>query len=363
MKRASLTGGVVFLLVFLPSLLPAQEVGDQVVLASSNSAGVPVHPGPTDNSYVRWANGTDATVISTDSPRGWLKVESGTSTSWVVRTYVFVLLELGQDEVEDPEAEILSYVVGTWNIEYLKGGKTRGFPDYTYNPPGPTYPPRKQADYQRIASVIKGELQAAILILNEINGREDETTSAELDRLVGILGPNWAYELTESGGQQRVAMLYDERKARREACFEIGVPHEEQNGRDVFEKDPLLCRFTFLAGDGAPMNALVMIGLHLAQGDGRIPAGEMDLLIGGDLNASRYGSSEENFWTGFDQDGFHIEVLAPEDGTEYPGTRLAGRPALSSESDRLPVRLDGFGRSSRRAGAVGGSRQDRPAPR
>ena len=79
------------------------------------------------------------------------------------------------------------------------------------------------AEYQQIASIIQGDLQAAIMILNEINGRSGQTTSVEMDRLIGLRGASWAYDLTASGGQQRVAILYDQQRARRDACFEIGV--------------------------------------------------------------------------------------------------------------------------------------------
>ena len=327
----------------------AQDVGDAVVLESTNPAGVPVHPGPNDNSYVRWANGTLGTVTSTASPRGWLEIQAGARSGWVVGSYVSLLQEPGDDEEEDPGAEILSYVVGTWNLEYLNDGRGRGFPEYTYTPPGPSYGSRTNADYQEIATIIRGTLDAAILILNEINGRNGLQTSVEMDRLIGLLGTDWRYELTASGRSQRVAILYDQRRARRDSCFEIGVPEQRLNSSDIFEKDPLVCQFTFLAPDGTAMNDLIVVGLHLASGqnkrlnhnramevlvdslhraqnDGRIAAGEMDLLVGGDLNASRYDTHLEDFWTDLDQSGFDIETLAPADGTLYPGTRLAGVP-------------------------------------
>lgn len=56
------------------------------------------------------------------------------------------------------------------------------------------------------------------------------------------------------------------------------------------------------------------------------PSGERDVLLAGDLNASRYDSHQEGFWSNFDPNGFRFKTLSPEDGTEYPGTRLAGVP-------------------------------------
>lgn len=325
--------------------LHAQEVGDTVRLESSNPQGVPVHPAAGDMSYVRWANGTVATVTAIDPATGWFRVESAGNVGWVTRRYLTVIP--GEPPEAEPENEILSYVVGTWNLEYLHNTRSRGFPEYIHG--GPRYAPRTDADYQRIAQVVTTQLFAQILVLNEINGRGGTTRSDELDRLIGFLGLNWAYELTRSGRNQRVAILYDTQVVRRDGCVEIAVAEERLNRKDIFDKDPLACLFTFLDAGGQARNDVLVVGLHLASGqdrvrnhnramevlrgrlqqafaDGTFPAGETDILIGGDLNASRYDNRIENFWEGYDAGGFAFVTLSPADGTEYPGTRLAGVP-------------------------------------
>lgn len=327
--------------------LAAQAVGDRVVLHSSNNAGVPVHPAAGDPTYVRWANGTQGRVTAIDAPTGWRKVEAHGVTGWVTQRYLTLVVE----DAEDPEApadEVLTYVVGTWNLEHFHDGASRGFPENTYANPGPTYPSRTPAEFQATAQLIRDQLKAAILVLNEIFGA-GPGRSVELDRLVAALGGDWAYEIAKSGGSQRVAILFDSSAARRASCLELVVSPKTVQGKDIFERDPLVCRFVLRDRTGAPMNDLLVVGVHLASGQqlntnhneamtalrnrlrqavqaGSFPAGERDVLIAGDFNASRYDAKLENFWGNYDPTGYRFATLSPEDGTEYPGTRLAGVP-------------------------------------
>lgn len=320
----------------------AQEIGDQVVLRSSNTAGVPVHPSAGDNSYWRWPNGTVAVVRQMDSGTGWLQVDAAGDLGWVTPRYATVI----STEEEDPADELPSYVVGTWNLEHFHDGAVRGFPENTFG--GESYPSRSDADFEQIAEVIRDRLDAKVLILNEVNGVSGQAKSVEMDRLLANLGPDWAYELSRAGGAQRVAILYNTEAVRRNACHEIDVPKRRIGGGDIFSRDPLTCFFTFLDTARQPMNDLVVVALHLASGqdkaanhdtamvvlqdrlnhlfaDGTYPATEKDVLIGGDMNASRYDSKKENFWEHYDT-LFDFETLAPEDGTLYDGTRLSGVP-------------------------------------
>jgi len=114
--------------------------------------------------------------------------------------------------------------------------------------------------------------------------------------------------------------------------------------------------FTFLHS-GQPMNDLLIVGLHLASGqhltknhdkamevlrrkldearaEGTVlPAQEFDLLIGGDLNASKYDNKVEQFFD--DMNTGDWAVLA---GAAYPATRLAGVPLTPrSQIDYLIV--------------------------
>jgi hypothetical protein len=120
--------------------LAAQAVGDSVVLQASHSAGVPVHPAAGDPTYVRWPNGTEGRVTAIDSPTGWRKVRANGVTGWVIQRYLALVVA----EVEEPEApanELLTYVIGTWNLEHFHDDVTRGFPENAYPIPGPTYLP------------------------------------------------------------------------------------------------------------------------------------------------------------------------------------------------------------------------------
>jgi hypothetical protein len=72
-----------------------------------------------------------------------------------------------------------------------------------HGPSTSTYATRTDADYQRIADIIKTDLDAKLLGLSELNGHDDGT-SDELNRLVSHLGGGWTYNLGSTGGSQRV---------------------------------------------------------------------------------------------------------------------------------------------------------------
>lgn len=343
--------------------LQAQQVGDPVRLFSSNAQGVPVHPAAGDNSYVRWANGTTGRISAIDPATGWLEIDAAGGRGWVTRRYVTAVAS------EEPEDGTLGTaipvaVVGTWNLEWLKDGKSRGFPENTRG--GPSYGARTADDYRRIAEVIETRLGASVMLLQEVNGESGTRNSVEMDRLLGFLGESWAYELSASGGSQRVAILYDGSAVRRNQCDEFQVPATTVQGSDIFARDPLACHLTFLDESGAARNDLLVVGLHLASGQdktrnhdqamhtlrlrlrsaltaGTFPAGERDILIGGDLNASRYDTKLENFWQVEDPSGMSLDTLSPEDGEEYPGTRLAGVPLVPSSKIDYLLRVDRAG--------------------
>lgn len=335
----------VVLMLALALSAGAQTIGDSVRLDSPSAQGVPVHPAAGDPSFVRWANGTVGRVTAIDQPSGWFRIESSGSIGWVVKRYLTVIAD--DPDPDELGTEILAYVVGTWNLEHFKDGATRGFPENTNG--GPSYPSRIDADFARIAEIIRNQLFAKVLVLNEINGRSGTKQSDELDRPLTHLGMGWAYELTSAGHSQRIAILYDSRFARKESCTEITVAEQDIEGKDVFERDPIACLFTFLDATGQARNDLIVVGVHLASGqhlvqnhntamgilrdrvnqaiaNGTFPSGERDVLIGGDLNASRYDTKLENFWVNFDSARLDLATLAPVDGTEYPPTRLAGVP-------------------------------------
>jgi len=320
-----------------------QAVGDRVVLESENPLGVPVHPAAGDARFVRWANSTRGSITAFDGPSGWYQVSATGTTGWVTRRYIRILEEPPEEEETD---ELPTHVVGTWNIEWLSDGHSRGFPENTHG--GPTYPPRADAEYAALADIIATQLAARLLVLTEIGGRPTGG-SDELDRLLTHLGQGWAYEIGTSGRDQRVAMLWNQAAMRLDHCVEFAVAREVIDDSDVFARDPLACLFTMLGPDATAQNDFIVVGLHLASGqakaanhnkamrivrdslararaDGRFPACENDVLLAGDLNASRYDGFIENFWENFDASGLAFRTLSPPIGIDYPGTRLVGVP-------------------------------------
>jgi len=285
-------------------------------------------------------------VKAIDPATGWLKVESLGNVGWVIERYLRVIQE--DSEPEDTAGnEALTYTVGTWNLEYFNNGASRGFPEYQNG--GRRYGPRSRADLQQIADIIARQLLTKILVLNEINGKKGATESVELNELIDALGSQWRYELAASGGSQRIAILYDTSSIQKKKCEELSIPANKVQGSDIFARDPLVCHFAFLDSNGQTKNDLLVVGLHLASGQDKVQnhnaamevlkqrvhellntdpslAGEKDILLGGDLNASRYDTKVENFWTGYDRGGFDFSTLSPEDGELYPATRMSGVP-------------------------------------
>lgn len=346
MRRA--IGFVLVLSTFLfsaswPGAAPAraQAAGDRVLLVERGRR-IPGHPEPGDRSIShRFPGGIAVTITEVDSPTGWLHVRDDEgNAAWITRTYV------GRPVTAETAPGGLCYLVGTWNLEHFNQKKTRGFPENGMG--GPTYPARSPEDVAAIARAIRDTLKLRVLILNEIMGKErteDEgkpSYSEELDALVAHLGPAFDYIITRSGRTQRIALLYDRRYARLNAATEFAVPRTEVEGDDIFARDPLLGHFTFLR-DGQPMNDLLVVGLHLASGQSKaknhdaamkllmqkldeerarglvLPRNEHDILIGGDLNASKYDKYKEAFFETLNTGDW--AVLA---GDDYPATRLAG---------------------------------------
>jgi len=228
-------------------------------------------------------------------------------------------------------------VVGAWNLEYLGSG-TRGFPEYTRG--GPSYPPRTLEQIDMLANVIRDRLDAKILMLSEIN---PQGTSPGLFALLEALGPTWKKAVSDSGGKQHTAIIFDTGFVERGEIREIEIPERRMNGDDVFARDPLVGRFVFLDG-GVPANDIVVVALHLASGQDKVanhdealrtllteldelrgsavlPEDEWDIVIGGDLNLSLFDdhveASEEELAGG----GYEFLLQEP-----YPATRLAGVP-------------------------------------
>lgn len=261
-----------------------------------------------------------------------------------MRIYIFAVITAMLALTNSTAQASSCYNVGTWNLEHFGFGKTRGFPENTRG--GPTYQAHTSAHRDAIANVIKNKIDAKILVLNEINGRLNKRSSKELDDLRNRLGASWKYTIGLKGGRgdsQRVAILWDSKFARAEKINEIYIKKKIVNGGDIFNRDPLVGRFTFLK-NGTAMNDLVVVGLHLASGQGNaknhdaamyrlrgelrairgkdnlLPKFEDDIILAGDLNANAFKNPEERFFTTFNRGNWR--VLAKK--SSYSGTRLKG---------------------------------------
>lgn len=241
--------------------------------------------------------------------------------------------------------------LGTWNLEHLNDSQTRGFPEHFKG--GPLYEPRTDRDYQALAHVIAEKLDAAILVLNEINAQPGEGEvgshrSTELERLIGYLGARYKYLLAEAGVGQHVAILWDQTRALLDTAFAISYPTMVVQSQELFERDPLVAKFT-LTSSGTSYNDLVIVGLHLASGrdnarnhdsalallmdtlnavlrsPGSALEGESDVVLAGDLNLDYFDADREQYLEGMEQKGW--DVLADP---AYPFTRLGGVPLQPS---------------------------------
>lgn len=327
------------------------QIGDQVQLAAQHPSGVPVRDQPADTQYYRWPDRTEAVVVL--SQGNYVQVETSAKRGWIHQKYLTRIAAPTDEGVEIP-----TITVGAWNLEHLHDGASRGFPELVGTS---ALPPRTPGDYTKIADAIRDQLGTAVVLLSEIAGVPGQRTSVELDRLKGLLGPTWKYAIGSSGGingGQRVAILYDDARVEALSIDELPVPREEVQGDDIFDRDPLVGYFRVRRA-GAPGNDFLAVVLHLASGQGNVanhnramqrfredlhaycqskPAlrQEKDILVGGDLNASRYDNKREDFWDGYDASGYKFTTLASEDGNDYLATRLRGTPLFpGSQIDYL----------------------------
>lgn len=322
-----------------------QNVGETYLLERPGKT-IPGHPGPSNMSIsIRFEHGSRAEVLEFDSNSGWFLISVGGNEAWIVKKY------FGQrvNSQPTPIPNVDSYVVGTWNLEWFHTTRTRGFPENTRG--GPTYQARNETDYSWIANTISNDLNAAVLVLTEINAgiidteEGSETRSVELDRLLLYLGEEWDYIISESGNQQHVAILYDQNKVFLNCAVEITVDRQIVQNKDIFARDPLVAYFTVIR-QGIQYNDFVIVGLHLASGQRNnrnhdqamtvllteldnlknsgfcIPNNEEDIIITGDLNLSIFHSPNEQVIVDMEQGDY--DILA--DTGSYPATRLKGEP-------------------------------------
>lgn len=344
------TVGVMLAVCFLVSPIGlAQQPGDCVSLSATHAHGVPIHA-ESRNSFTgrRFPDGSIARVLETAQDDRWLRIELDGDSGWISARYAAAVVAC---PTVPPPLTLESIGIATWNLEYLKDGAKRGFPEFQGTG---ALPPRTDADYQFIADTIK-TLDLNIVLLQEINGHDlpdeadsgaSQARSVELDRLVTKLGADrFAYVIGTTGGVQRLAVLYDTQVAHLVWHCEAALPNTVVEGSKLFARQPLLAYFR-LFDNGVEMNDFVVISLHLASkreltqnhdqamtavvawiaesraANGCVPAGEFDVLLAGDLNADRFDGHVEAFWDNLEAAGW--DVLA--DHPSYQATRLTSNP-------------------------------------
>ncbi|MCB9854138.1 MAG: hypothetical protein H6818_00515 [Phycisphaerales bacterium] len=323
-------------------------------MKATHPDGVPLHAHAT-NSFTgeRIADNSIVRIEKVEHEGKWLYVKSGAAEGWISRRYAGETVGCTDAAADATTDE--SIVVGAWNLEWLKDGTKRGFPEFKGDD---KLRARNEGDYAYIAGIIR-DLGLRILILSEINGydptpetNDDEHRSEELEKIIAFLGADsYAYVIGQSGVSQRLAILYDTRVAHLEWSCEGALADEKVQGSSLYARQPLLGSFQ-LFKDGVEMNDLVVVGVHLASKQNLtknhdvamsgieewllrtreenhcIESQERDILIAGDFNASRFDSKTEKFWDRMELSGWN--VLA--DDASYPATRLSGNPPKQNKS-------------------------------
>jgi len=229
--------------------------------------------------------------------------------------------------------EPTTYTIGTWNVARLSLSK------------------RGKKIIPDVANVIANKLNAKIMILNEVSGdkvegepvRESKTIMKLIEELDNY-GGDYGYIITASGGSGlRVAILFDKNCVELNAEDELDIPEEKVQNQDIFSRNPLVARFTFLK-DSVRMNDLLVVGLHLASGqrliknhtaamdellgqlsdlraEGKIcPDDEYDILVAGDFNSDFIAEKQRVILDEWFKEDY--DVLATDN---YPCTNLNGK--------------------------------------
>lgn len=341
--------------LFLTLLLICPNAGavETVLVKQASAHGIPLRAAPQDRQIKDRLHAPDPLQIELkgrDGKTGWLEVSAGDVSGWIAPRYEVRETQAPAETGKD------AYVVGCWNLEHFDINAKRGFPEGGPGGKG-SYPARTDEDYRTVADIIKS-LDIKILVIEEVaarattEGGEEHLRSAEMDRLISFLGADeYDYVISASGGTQHVAILFDARCAKLEACREMDFPREIVDQSDLFARQPMAAFFAFMDG-GKRRNDLVVVGVHLASGQSKvrnhdlamariqrklkdlrddsscIPKGEKDILILGDFNTSRFDSYRETFWDDMEKGG-KWKVLTSD---AYPATRMSGKPLQLKDS-------------------------------
>ncbi len=160
--------------------------------------------------------------------------------------------------------------ITTWNIEHL-GSSGRGFGGGFG---AGSLPMRTTEDLKKIATLIKNDLKADVLALQEIGigmlegGR---SRSGELNTIVSELGSTWEYFLPPVASipaddeNMFCALLWNAAKVNALDLFVMEVPNHELAGRALFDRRPVVGYFE-ARKDGVGTNDFILVSVHLASG-------------------------------------------------------------------------------------------------
>ena len=167
-----------------PALALDVEVGQQVQLKATNPQGIPLHENPFLSLKGRLPDGVTATVTETDREKHWLKVQIPSQQGWIIEKYVAQVLE---DSVNPPP-----------NPRPINGLKLA-----TYNVESPNFNPRDTTP-DKVAEEITKHPEVILWGLEEVMNQDD------LDQFTQAMGSNFTSVLGETGGQDRLAIAYDQ---------------------------------------------------------------------------------------------------------------------------------------------------------
>lgn len=237
-----------------------------------------------------------------------------------------------------------TWTLGVWNVENLGPNSKRGFPELKG---GQQLPPRTNAQLEDIADYIQDDLGVDAIMLSEIVSTHEvdgEDRSSQLDTIVTKLDGVWEYHMG-STGRKSLAFLFNTARIRVEVVAEFSVDEFTIQGKDIFDRDPLVVWIDVLDDGGEPVDDLLLIGLHLKsvqtfrdnhlvavvklitelksfkEANG-IDVNERDVIILGDMNDSAHRRVRFNYMFNYLEDKRFAHLR--NDNGDYPDTRING---------------------------------------
>lgn len=163
------------------------EIGQRVQLKATKPIGVPLHEIASSSLKGRLPDQTIAEVIDTDDDKHWLKLKTDKQQGWIVDRYVSQVFDNSVDPSPTPTPIIVSnkFQVATYNVE------------------SPNFDPRDTM-VDKVVQEISNNPGPIIWGLEEVLNQE------ELEDFTLAMGINFVSRLGTTGGQDRLAIAYDQ---------------------------------------------------------------------------------------------------------------------------------------------------------